>query len=66
MPEGPRPEIERALRYIAEHLDRPISVAEVAQAARLSPFHLHREARVAATARIGHRNSQAPRPTTAA
>jgi AraC-like DNA-binding protein len=42
MSEGPRPEIERALRFIGEHLDRPISVAEVARAARLSPFHLHR------------------------
>jgi AraC family transcriptional regulator len=37
-----RPEIERALAFIAEQLARPISVAEVARAARLSEFHLHR------------------------
>jgi AraC family transcriptional regulator len=42
MADGHRPEIERALRFIAEHLVRPISVAEVAKAARLSEFHLHR------------------------
>ena len=42
MADGHRPEIERALRFIAEHLDRPISAAEVARAARLSEFHLHR------------------------
>src|SRR6185369_15824809 len=42
MSEGHRPEIERALRFIGDHLDRPISVAEVARAARLSQFHLHR------------------------
>jgi AraC family transcriptional regulator len=40
--EAARPEIQRALRFIGEHLDRPISVAEVAAAARLSEFHLHR------------------------
>jgi AraC family transcriptional regulator len=37
-----RPEIERALRFIADHLDRPITVAEVARAAGMSEFHLHR------------------------
>ncbi len=37
-----RPEIERVLRFIAAHLDRPISVAELARAAHLSEFHLHR------------------------
>jgi len=42
MADGHRPEIERALRFIGEHLDRPISVAEVARASRLSEFHLHR------------------------
>lgn len=42
MADGQRPEIERALRFIAEHLERPISVAEVARAAHLSEFHLHR------------------------
>jgi AraC family transcriptional regulator len=37
-----RSEIERALRFIAEHLDEPLSVAEVARAARMSEFHFHR------------------------
>jgi AraC family transcriptional regulator len=39
---GQRPEIERALRFIGENLERPLSVAEVARAAHLSEFHLHR------------------------
>ncbi len=38
----PRPEIERALRFIAEHLDEPLTVADVARAAYLSEFHFHR------------------------
>jgi len=42
MAEWHRPEIDRALRFITEHLDRAISVAEVARAAGLSEFHLHR------------------------
>jgi AraC family transcriptional regulator len=42
MASGHRPEIERALRFIGENLGRPISVAEVARAAHLSEFHLHR------------------------
>lgn len=42
MSESYRPHVERALRYIAEHLERPLSVAEVARAARLSEFHFHR------------------------
>jgi AraC family transcriptional regulator len=37
-----RPEIERALRCIAANLDRPLRAAEVARAAHLSEFHLHR------------------------
>jgi AraC family transcriptional regulator len=37
-----RPEIERALRFIGEHLEQPISVVDVAHAAHLSEFHLHR------------------------
>ncbi|WP_437330211.1 helix-turn-helix domain-containing protein [Sorangium sp. So ce381] len=37
-----RPEIERALRFIAANLERPITVADVARAARLSEFHFHR------------------------
>ena len=37
-----RPRVERALRFIGENLDRPLSVAEVARAAHLSEFHFHR------------------------
>ena len=37
-----RPELERALRFIGENLERPLTVAEIARAARLSEFHLHR------------------------
>jgi AraC family transcriptional regulator len=37
-----RPELERALRFVAAHLERSISVAEVARAAHLSEFHLQR------------------------
>ncbi len=39
---SPRAEIERALRFIAEHLDEPLTVAQVARAAHLSEFHFHR------------------------
>jgi AraC family transcriptional regulator len=42
MSESYRPHLERALRHIADHLERPLSVAEVAKAARLSEFHFHR------------------------
>ena len=38
----PRPEIERALRFIADHLDEPLTVAAVAGAAGLSEFHFQR------------------------
>ncbi|HKU40425.1 MAG TPA: AraC family transcriptional regulator [Polyangiales bacterium] len=37
-----RAEIERALRFIADRLDQPITAAEVARAAHLSEFHFHR------------------------
>ena len=37
-----RPEIERALAFIAAHLEQPLSVSDVARAAHLSEFHLHR------------------------
>jgi AraC family transcriptional regulator len=37
-----RRRIEVALRWIAEHLDGPLTVKEVARAARLSEFHFHR------------------------
>lgn len=39
---GFRREVERAVRFIGENLDRPILLAEVAKAAHLSPFHFHR------------------------
>lgn len=38
----PRPELERALSYISQNLEQPLTVAEVARAAHLSEFHLHR------------------------
>jgi AraC family transcriptional regulator len=37
-----RPRIERALRYIAEHLAEPLPLAEVARVAHTSEFHFHR------------------------
>lgn len=37
-----RRRIEAALRYIAEHLDRPLHLEEVARVAHASPFHFHR------------------------
>lgn len=37
-----RPEIDRTLRFIADNLERPLTVSEVARAAHLSEFHLHR------------------------
>lgn len=37
-----RPEIERALRFVADHLADPLSVADVAKIAGLSEFHFHR------------------------
>lgn len=37
-----RAALERAIRYVAEHLDRPLTVREVARAARLSEHHFHR------------------------
>lgn len=37
-----RPRVERALRFIGDNLDRPLSVAEVARQAHLSEFHFHR------------------------
>jgi len=42
MDTGFRPEIERALQFITEHLDSPLTVAQVARAAHLSEFHFHR------------------------
>ena len=42
MSESYRPQLERALRFIADHLDRPLTVGEVAKVAYLSEFHFHR------------------------
>ncbi len=48
-----RTEVERALSYIARHLDEPLSVADIARAAHLSEFHLHRVFREAVGETIG-------------
>lgn len=48
-----RPEIERAVAYIAAHLDAPLVVADIARAAHLSEFHLHRVFREAVGETIG-------------
>jgi transcriptional regulator GlxA family with amidase domain len=37
-----RAEVQRALRVVAENLDKPITVADVGHAARSSEFDLHR------------------------
>ncbi|MBX3272221.1 MAG: AraC family transcriptional regulator [Sandaracinaceae bacterium] len=37
-----RPRVERAIRFIAEHLDEPITLADVARVAHLSEHHFHR------------------------
>ncbi|AKF11083.1 AraC family transcriptional regulator [Sandaracinus amylolyticus] len=37
-----RPRVERAIRFIGENLDRPITLAEVAKVAHLSEYHFHR------------------------
>jgi len=39
----PRLEVERAVSFIQAHLGDPFAVAQVAQAAGMSEFHLHRE-----------------------
>jgi AraC family transcriptional regulator len=48
-----RPEVERALAYIAGHLDEPMAVADIAREAHLSEFHLHRVFREAVGETIG-------------
>jgi AraC family transcriptional regulator len=42
MSETYRPQVERAVKFIADRLDRPITVREVARVAHLSEFHFHR------------------------
>src|SRR5262245_33722865 len=37
-----RTAIERSLAFIAQHLEEPLQVSDVARAAHLSEFHLHR------------------------
>ena len=49
----PRPEIERALGFIAGHLDGPLTVAEVARSARMSEFHFQREFHEALAETVG-------------
>lgn len=50
---GHRPEIDRALRFIAENLEREITVADAAAAAGLSEFHFHRVFHAAVGESIG-------------
>lgn len=38
----PRPEIERALVFISERLEQPLTVADIARAAGMSEFHFQR------------------------
>lgn len=45
--------MERALAYIAGHLDAPLAVADIARAAGLSEYHLHRVFREALGETIG-------------
>lgn len=49
----PRVEVQRALRFVAENLERPITAAEIARAAGLSEFHFHREFHAAVGESIG-------------
>jgi AraC family transcriptional regulator len=37
-----RQQVERALHFIGQHLERPLTIAEVAKVAHLSEFHFHR------------------------
>jgi len=36
------PRIERAIAFILEHIEEPLTLAEVARAAYVSPYHFHR------------------------
>jgi len=38
----PRPELERALAFVAEHLEAPLTAADVARVACMSEFHFQR------------------------
>lgn len=49
----PRPEIERAMQFVVEHLERRFTVADVARAIGLSEFHLHRSFHAAVGESIG-------------
>ncbi|NVB37311.1 AraC family transcriptional regulator [Pseudenhygromyxa sp. WMMC2535] len=42
MDDRPRPALERALRFVAEHLDERLTVAQIARVAHMSEFHFHR------------------------
>ncbi len=37
-----RPRVERAIRFILDHLDEPMTLRDVARSAHLSEFHFHR------------------------
>ena len=37
-----RKHVERAIWYLNEHLDQPLTVAQVAKSCHLSEFHFHR------------------------
>ena len=37
-----RPQVERAIAHILEHLGGPLTLADVARVAHLSEFHFHR------------------------
>jgi AraC family transcriptional regulator len=45
--------VERALAYIAKHLEAPLTAADIARAAHLSEYHLHRVFREAVGETIG-------------
>lgn len=49
----PRPRIERALRYIADHLEQPLTTAQIAKAVAMSESHLHRAFHLALGESIG-------------
>jgi AraC family transcriptional regulator len=48
-----RSRVERAMRYIEEHLAQPMALAEVARASHLSPFHFHRTFRAVVGEPVG-------------
>jgi AraC-like DNA-binding protein len=45
--------VQRALRYICDHLDNPLTLSEVASVAHLSQYHFHRIFRAAVGEPVG-------------